>query len=215
MPRVRSHTTFANVTSVIALFVSLGGTAAAAITITGGQIVNGTLTSADVKNETLTSSDVKDGSLGTADLKNGTVGGMDVRDGSITGMEVQDGSLTAADFAGGMLPAGAPGAPGAPGPPGPSGATNVGVARTELVVGGNSQAGGSATCPAGQRATGGGVGAANFSPTDQVIHSGPVDADLNFSTITTGETPTGWYVRYFNAEFQVKPIQIYAICAAP
>jgi hypothetical protein len=59
------------VISVVALFVALGGTSYAALTITGKNVKNSSLTGADIKNSSLTSSDVKDGSLLSKDFKAG------------------------------------------------------------------------------------------------------------------------------------------------
>jgi hypothetical protein len=52
------------VVALAALFVALGGSAYAAIVITGHNIRNGTVTGADIKNNSLASKDVKHNSLG-------------------------------------------------------------------------------------------------------------------------------------------------------
>ena len=59
----RKHLTYANVMSTIAVFVVLGGTSWAALTITGKHVKNSSLTGADVKNGSLSNADVKPGSL--------------------------------------------------------------------------------------------------------------------------------------------------------
>jgi hypothetical protein len=56
---------------VVALFVALGGTGYAAVTITGKDVKNGSLTTKDIKNNSLTSSDVKDRSLRLRDFRSG------------------------------------------------------------------------------------------------------------------------------------------------
>lgn len=63
--------TAANVLSFLALFVALGGTSYAAVTITGRNVKNSSLTGADVRNSSLTTSDVKNHSLLTRDFKPG------------------------------------------------------------------------------------------------------------------------------------------------
>lgn len=88
---LRRRLSCANVVASIALFVALGGTGYAAITITGKNVKNGSLTGTDVKN----------GSLGTVDVKNG--------------------SLLSKDFKAGQLVAAAPGARGPQGPVGEAG----------------------------------------------------------------------------------------------
>lgn len=91
MTRLRPRLTFANITSLIALFVALGGTSYAAVTITGKNVKNSSLTGRDVKNSSLTTSHVKNR------------------------------SLLARDFRSGQLPQGAKGDPGAQGAQGPQG----------------------------------------------------------------------------------------------
>ncbi|MEA2483932.1 MAG: hypothetical protein QOC55_1879 [Thermoleophilaceae bacterium] len=72
MSRLRSRLTFANVVSVLALFVALGGTAtAAAVLITGKNVKDGTLTGKDIKNNSVGSVDIKDGNLLGKDFKAG------------------------------------------------------------------------------------------------------------------------------------------------
>jgi Collagen triple helix repeat (20 copies) len=114
---LRGRVGFANVTSMLALVVALGGTSYAAITVTGKNVKDSSLTGRDVKNRSLTGTDIKDSSLTSRDVKNNT--------------------LLAADFKKGQLPAatrgadglpgargldGAPGSRGADGPAGPVGA---------------------------------------------------------------------------------------------
>jgi hypothetical protein len=57
--RVPSRFTYANVVATVALFVALGGSSYAALTITGKSVKDSSLTGKDVKNESLTGSDVK------------------------------------------------------------------------------------------------------------------------------------------------------------
>jgi hypothetical protein len=75
--RLRSHLTFANVVSVIALFVALGGTAAAAVIITdNSQVAQNTISGhkpptgkhANVIAASINGQDVADNSLGGADI---------------------------------------------------------------------------------------------------------------------------------------------------
>ena len=103
LTRFRRHLTFANVTSVLALFVALGGTGAYAIN---------EWTGANIQNETLTSADIR-GKAGTATTAgvNGTIASGDIAgqqgvdaigqpfvDGTITGWDVKNNSLGGADI---------------------------------------------------------------------------------------------------------------------
>ncbi len=64
----------ATVLSLIALFVALGGTSYAALTITSANVKNNSLTSSDIKNTTISSADVKNGGLLSEDFKGGAGG---------------------------------------------------------------------------------------------------------------------------------------------
>ena len=86
------------VVAYLALFVALGGSSYAALTITGKNVKNSSLTGKDIKNNSVTGADVK--GIGTGD--------------------VTDHSLLARDFQAGQLPAGPQGGQGATGATGPS-----------------------------------------------------------------------------------------------
>ena len=90
--RIRAHLTYANVMATIALFIALGGSSYAALTVTGRNVPRNALTGADIKN--LTGKDVRNNSLTGADAKN------------LRSRDVADGSLLAQDFASGQLPRG-------------------------------------------------------------------------------------------------------------
>src|SRR6476619_4745688 len=116
MPQIRDRLTYANVVATLALFIALGGSSYAAITITGKSVKDSSLTGRDVKNSSLTSSDIKDR------------------------------SLLSKDFKAGQLPAGARGAQGPQGiagPQGPQGPAGQGVAAPEAfhLVGGSGEPG--------------------------------------------------------------------------
>jgi hypothetical protein len=93
---LRRRLSFANVVSVIALFVALGGVGYAAIKLP--------------KN-----------SVGSKQIKDGQVKGGDLGPGSISSGHVADGSLLGEDFAAGQLPAGPRGPAGADGQDGQDG----------------------------------------------------------------------------------------------
>jgi hypothetical protein len=125
------------------VFVSLGGTGYAAITITGKNVKNGSITNADLATRSVRSSNVEDGSLLSSDFKPGQL------------------SAGARGPAGPQGPKGHAGAPGTPASPGAPGAP--GLSGYEVVVGRtiNNQAGTSTSdhvdCPNGKHVLGGGV----------------------------------------------------------
>jgi hypothetical protein len=131
LSKLRGRLTYANVMATIAVFVALGGTSVAAVSL-------------------------QRNSVGTNQIKNGSVISADVKNNSLSGSDIK--SLTGNDFKGGQLPQGAQGPPGPRGPAGPAGATNV-VIRTGTYIIGDGVPGGAgarADCLAGERAVGGG-----------------------------------------------------------
>lgn len=115
----------ANLISLLALFIALGGTSYAAVVLTGKNIKNGTITSKDIKSSTLTGKQIKNGSLT----------GLDLKTGSITGKQVTESKL-------GKVPAAASADTA-------SSATNAGS------VGGRTAASLQVKCPTGTTAAGG------------------------------------------------------------
>jgi trimeric autotransporter adhesin len=116
--RIHSRLTFANVVSVIALFVALGGTAAAATIITSNSqvaqdtisghnppagahsnIITGSVTSADLASGAVGNKKLANGAVGTAKLADKGVTGAKIADHSLTGAEIRDKSLTEDDIA--------------------------------------------------------------------------------------------------------------------
>ncbi len=68
---MRSRLSYANVMATLAMFIALGGSSYAAITITGKNVKNSSLTGADIKNSSLAGADVKNGSLRAQDFRTG------------------------------------------------------------------------------------------------------------------------------------------------
>ena len=55
---------YANVMATLAVFIALGGSSYAALTISGRNVVNGSLTNRDLKRDTLGGSRIKESRLG-------------------------------------------------------------------------------------------------------------------------------------------------------
>jgi Collagen triple helix repeat (20 copies) len=206
LSRTGLRLSYANVTATVAVFIALGGSSYAAVTITGSQIQNNTVT--------------------TKDLRNNSVHGKDIRRGTITSSDVRDYSLLARDFKAGQLPPGPRGEPGPvgaagpegargadgpqgaqgdPGPAGPQGPAGVsGVSGLERVVAGSANNSDSpksavATCPAGKKVLGTGSfvqgGASGSAPnllTDVAVLATLVDPNLtSVQAIAAEEESTG------------------------
>lgn len=100
MQRTRKHLSFANVVSMVALFVALGGVSYAAIALPSN-------------------------SVGAKQIKKNAVTGKKIKKNAVTGAKIKDGSLLAKEFKAGQIPAGPRGATGPTGPIGPVGATGA------------------------------------------------------------------------------------------
>jgi hypothetical protein len=61
---LRPQLTYANVTATVAIFIALGGSSYAALTITGADVRNGSLTKRDLKRNTLDGSRIKESQVG-------------------------------------------------------------------------------------------------------------------------------------------------------
>src|SRR4051794_12911296 len=94
LSKIRRHLSFANVVSVIALFVALGGVAYAAGTIGSADVINNSLRSVDLKDGAAVDGvDVVDGSLTGADIHSPSLGGDQVLDDSLTGFQIDESTL--------------------------------------------------------------------------------------------------------------------------
>jgi hypothetical protein len=85
----RKRLTYANVTATLALFVALGGSSYAAITVTGR----------DVRDHSLSGRDLAPSSLTGAQIRSASVPGSDLVPGSVTSREIRDGTVSVADLA--------------------------------------------------------------------------------------------------------------------
>src|SRR4051794_23184996 len=118
MQWIRSHLSFANVISVIALFVALGGASYAAVTLPKNSVgpkqikkravrnkhINKSAVSASkIRANAVSGDKVADGSLTGSDVGDGSLGGSDLGDNSIGGSKVGADALTADDIQGRTL----------------------------------------------------------------------------------------------------------------
>ena len=188
MRSIRSHLSFANVVSVIALFVALGGASYAAISLPPR-------------------------SVGTAQLKRDSVTGAKIKTGSVVSSDLKNGSLLLRDFKAGQLPAGAPGrqgAAGAQGRAGPAGPAGSAIGKLVVRRGAVSSipAGTfgivTASCLPGERAVSGG-GAVSGSTGWSAVDSFPTPT-------LEGDTPTGWRFDAQNATGNANNLQAIVVC---
>jgi hypothetical protein len=193
--RIRSSMTYANVMATFATFVALGGSAYAAITVTGKNVKDSSLTGRDIKNSSLTGGDLKDRSISAIDFKSG---------------QLPAGPAGSPGQTGPQGPSGAPGTQGSPGEPGEAGQIFV-VApfvtvRDEMLTSNLGEEGDlTVPCDADEVATGGGYVGIPAAGTLRVLASAPAynsDGDA-----------TGWRVRVRNDYGDNYAFTVYALCA--
>jgi hypothetical protein len=102
--------------ALLALFLALGGTSYAAISLPKASVGTDQL-----KHASVTTGKIAPQAITGKRLDDGAVARHKIRDGAVDSEKVADGTLLARDFASGQLPAGATGAAGPAGPPGPVG----------------------------------------------------------------------------------------------
>jgi len=90
---MRHRLTFANVTSVLALFIALGGTSYAAVSLTTNSVQKRHIASGAVGK-----SEVRSGGVGQAEIRADAVGASEIKPRGVTTTEVRDGALGAGDL---------------------------------------------------------------------------------------------------------------------
>jgi len=213
MQGIRRRLSFANITSMMALMVALGGTAYAAT--------------------------LPRNSVGTAQIKSRAVKNADLGDSAVTSGKVRNSSLQARDFAPGQLPAGAPGARGLTGLQGPPGLQGIQglqgptgllgsviVRRTDVPL---PQAGtpvpgpitsGFAACQPGEQIIGGSANVSNITAmtTMELLADRPsVDNVGNGTVPSNGGSFTFWKGtgRMLTNGVDPASLRVFAFCATP
>ena len=211
----RRHST---AVAYLALFAALGGSAYAAVTVTGKNIKDGTITGRDVKNRSLGTSKLS--ATAVASLTGAPAGPQGPKgDSGQRGPAGANGETGPAGPQGPQGPAGpngprgetGPAGPHGPqgpaGPQGPSGTSGWSYHTNGLTIGPEDYERWEVACPSGKKALGGGVAA-----------SGPYTGNLRHGQVVSsapaGAAATGWAVTYSN-EYSEGTMTAYAwvICA--
>ena len=203
MQWMRTRLSFANVMSVIAVFIALGGTTYAAVTLP--------------KN-----------SVKAKQIAKNAVGASEIKSSAVRTAEVKDGALLAQDFAAGQLPQGAKGDEGDKGDKGDKGDTgDTGTfgsittqffqAPADLADGNNMSYG--AFCPAGKvGVAGGGRGDDTLSEQTILTNTRPAISSSNTEPPLAGQGFTGWRITVVNptggATTGIKP-EVWVVCVTP
>jgi hypothetical protein len=118
MERIRRHMSFANVISVIALFVALGGASYAAVSlpknsvgakqikkraVRGKHINRNAVSASKIQGNSISSSKIADGSVFGADLADNSVGSGELADNSVGSGELSDNSVSSGEIADGSV----------------------------------------------------------------------------------------------------------------
>jgi hypothetical protein len=101
--RLRARLSFANVASALALFIALGGTSYAAVTLPSNsvgraQIKTSGVGKGEIGANTVGSSEIRGSSITAPDIKTGAVGPSEVRPNAVDSDELADGGIGAADL---------------------------------------------------------------------------------------------------------------------
>jgi hypothetical protein len=213
---LRYRPSSATVIACLALSIALGGTASAAVLITGKQVKDGSVSARDITNQSLTGLDVKDRSLTPLDF-NGSLEGPAGPAGS-NGLKGDTGPVGPGGAAGPQGPKGDKGEQGPAGPSGPAGPVGPAGARGPSGVSGweyrtarmDVRSGGNwetwaVNCPAGKKPFGGGV-SIDSPYWAQVQQTAP-------KTTLSGEA-IGWAVSVRNDGSATFSAYAWVICAA-
>jgi hypothetical protein len=224
---LRTHMSFANVTSLLALFIALSGVAWAASlpknsvgaaqiktdgvsrseikrnAVASGEIKDNDVQNIDVANNAITNGKIADGSVGLADLAPNSVDGSKVVEGALTGADVGDGTLGASDVgAGTFLP----------------GKVTVQHDQAPADLADGAKGSFDAFCLENQVAIAGGVrGDDTMSQETNVSSSRPVISTANRSAPVDNGTFTGWRATVTNltggATTGIRP-EVWVVCAS-
>jgi hypothetical protein len=180
--------------ALLALFVALGGSSYAALSLPKGSVG-----ASQLKKDSVTSPKVKGGSLLLSDFRASERAKLRGSQG-VPGLQgVQ----------------GAPGVQGTPGLNGEPGATNVVVRLgTPVNIPTASQQSVTVSCQPGERAVGGGVGPPLGTTSDlaRIIYTVPTSGGSNAGD---GDVSDGWNARVFNGHPDTRTFVARVVCASP
>jgi collagen triple helix repeat protein len=184
----RRHTT---AVAYLALFAALGGSAYAAVTVTGKQIKDGTITGKDVKNRSLGTGKLSASALGSLAGERGPAG--------------PQGPAGPKGDPGKQGPSGATGATGEQGPQGAAGVTNIEYrVSAGKSVPKDGTVGDQVNCTSGKAVLGGGAAQFPSGAPARIVSSAPGGANGN---------STGWSVQVHNEGGAAFTAFAWAVCA--
>jgi hypothetical protein len=198
------------VVALIALFVALGGSSYAALTINGKNIKNGSIAGKKLKNRTITQKKVKKNTLGGTVINESKLGQVPSAANADNAANAANAAL-AASVADGSIGAGA--------------LKTIRVRATQLNIADGTTNATTVQCAAGERVVGGGVRFVQFNPVaaattpDLTIASSRPVSDGGDPQVPTGQTLTGWRGAAANAAIAGGTVTanfvVYALCLSP
>jgi hypothetical protein len=98
LEQIRNHLSFANAISLIALFVALGGTSIAAVSLSKNsvgakQIKKNAVGASEIKKNAVRAAEIARNAVGASELRSNAVAGGDVADGGIGSLDLGDNSV--------------------------------------------------------------------------------------------------------------------------
>jgi hypothetical protein len=189
----RRHST---AVAYLALFAALGGSAYAAVTVTGKNIKDGTVTGRDVKNASLGKNKLSATAVSSLTGQPGPTGPQ-----GPNGDRGAQGPAGPTGTTGPKGESGTAGPQGLVGPPGPSGISGweYRVSSPGVSIPGNGGGHAQVDCPNGKKALGGGGGTASY--------------DVHLVSSTPTDPGTGWVVSYANGYPTPRTVYAWVICA--
>jgi hypothetical protein len=103
MQWIRSHLSFANAISMIALFVALGGTSVAAVALTKNsvgakQIKKNAVRASEIKKNAVRAAEIRGNAVGASEIRSNAVAGGDIADNGVGGADLSDNSVGAGEI---------------------------------------------------------------------------------------------------------------------
>jgi hypothetical protein len=103
LARLRRRLSFANVTSLLALFLALGGTSYAAATIGAAQIRSGAVGASEIRSGAVGKSEIRTGAVGKSELATNSAGALELRSNSVGNAELADDAVATSELKNGSV----------------------------------------------------------------------------------------------------------------
>jgi hypothetical protein len=103
LSRLRARLTFANVTSALALFVALGGTSYAAVSVGSAEIRTDAVGASEIRRDAVGASEVRRNAIGTSEVRTNGIGKSEIQTGAVGRAELAPDSVYASELAPGSV----------------------------------------------------------------------------------------------------------------